>query len=805
MKAMVSSVGLLLLLEVVAAGITSAQTPDAAVKVMSLSVERAVDGVTVRIKTSGPPKYQSSLIDSPSRLVIDLPGATYAWNKTTLNSDSEPVRQVRGSQWKGSMARVVVELSRKVGYRIDKDSGGLSIVLEPAGTAQAEKPAKTRETTAKAPPAPAAAEAAAPRMETPRMEARAADPAKTEAALDREVMATVTPAPLPAVEPSAAPVPARIAQAGPAAPPPAPLPAPGPPPTPSGQAPLGDKVISLDFKDADVVNLLRSLAAESGRNIVVGEDVKGKVSVSLHNVTWEQALDTILEARGLQRLDRNGIIRIVSTDQLTKEHEAQSRVQEAQINAETEIRSKRAEAEMRETEAANKKFQSEANMADARARGPLREEAFRLSYADPGEIANTLQGILAFGQQASDIKPCRTVEKTKAGGGTTVKQGTGGGATSGPIAEPPFSQLFGPPRPPEQALPPPPPVPEDLVGKGLAIRTHCPTNTLFLRLHAADLERIKKLIKEQLDVPLAQVKIEARMEILDRSAFEGIGVQWGGAGAGNINNTTTLIGQGFQTTGAVAGTPVGVNFFNGFSTPNPNLTLSQLFPVSATTGLPLGGNLVNLPFGALPGAAAAGAPAGGISFGIVSNRFNINLALQALAAQGKTRTLARPEIVMVENTIGSISLGEKIPYVVVSSAGANTQLVDAALNLDVFPTVVREQIGPKIFNKIKMVVIVEDNSRGENTLAGPVINMRRAETQVVIKEGDRLVIGGVTKNLSSTTVRKVPLFGDIPILGWLFKQKENVETGRELVIFVTPSLVTGQGGAGMANTPIAPK
>src|ERR1700693_6349324 len=96
MKAMVSSMGLLLLLEVVAAGIASAQTPAAAVKVMSLSVERTVDGVTVRIKTSGPPKYQSSLLGSPYRLVIDLPGATYAWNQTTLNSDSEPVRQVRG-------------------------------------------------------------------------------------------------------------------------------------------------------------------------------------------------------------------------------------------------------------------------------------------------------------------------------------------------------------------------------------------------------------------------------------------------------------------------------------------------------------------------------------------------------------------------------------------------------------------------------------------------------------------------------------------------------------------------------------
>jgi len=372
-------------------------------------------------------------------------------------------------------------------------------------------------------------------------------------------------------------------------------------------------------------------------------------------------------------------------------------------------------------------------------------------------------------------------------------------------------------------------VSQDVLAKGITIQAHKPTNSIFIRHYEADLERIKKLIREKFDIPLPQVKIEARMEILDRSAFEGIGVQWGGAGAGNMHlgKTTTLIGQGFQSApGTNAGTispayagillpdgsvaavdPVGLR---NLTPANTNLNLSQLFPISAATGLPLGGNVVNLPFAALPGSSNAGAPAGGISFGLVTNRFNINLALQALATQGKTRTLARPEIVTVENSKASISLGEEIPYATVSSAGTQIQFKEAVLRLDVLPTVLREQVGPNIVNKIKMLVVVENNSRGENINPGggstiPVINKRKAETQVLIKEGDRLVIGGVTQNLSSTTVRKVPLFGDIPIFGWLFKQKENSEVGRELVIFVTPSLVTSQGTAGMANTPIAPK
>jgi type IV pilus assembly protein PilQ len=835
MKAFVPSVGLLLLLAVVAAGIGTAETPDVAVQVTSLSVERVADGVTVRIRTSGQAKYQSSFIDSPNRLVIDLQGATYAWNKTTLNSDSEPVRQVRGSQWKGSVARVVVELTRKVGYRIDTDAEGLRIVLEPAATAQAEKPAaKSRETKAKAPAAPAVAEAPVPRVETPRMEARAA-----EAAPERVGMTAVTPGSSPAFEPKAVPGSLRIAQAGPAAPTPAPAPAPPssapplppppppapparPPSMPSGQAPSATKLISLDFRDADVINLLRILAAESGRNIVAGDDVKGKVSVSLHNVTWEQALETILEARGLQRLDRGDIIRIVSTEQLTKEREAQARVQEAQVKSETEIRTKRADAEFKEAEAAYKKLQSDAAISEAKARGPLKEETIRLSYADPEEVAKTLQGILG-------IPPSGTIPVSQTPIISSVPQNPTVVGSSPP--NPALGRLPEPNNPYPPMLPPQNQqvvsVSQDVLSKGITIQAHKPTNSIFIRHYEADLERIKKLIREKFDVPLPQVKIEARMEILDRSAFEGIGVQWGGAGAGNINNTTTLIGQGFQTapgknTGSISPAFSGILLPDGTVAPldpvgifnrtpaNPNLSLSQLFPISAATGLPLGGNVVNLPFAALPGSGTAGSPAGGISFGLVANNFNINLALQALATQGKTRTLARPEIVTVENSKAAISLGEEIPYATVSSAGTQIQFKEAVLKLDVTPTVLREQIGPNVVTKIKMVVVVENNSRGDtiSPAAGvsvPIINRRKAETQVLIKEGDRLVIGGVTQGVASTTVRKLPLFGDIPIFGWLFKQKENTETGRELVIFVTPSLVTGQGGAGIATTPIAPK
>jgi type IV pilus assembly protein PilQ len=335
-------------------------------------------------------------------------------------------------------------------------------------------------------------------------------------------------------------------------------------------------------------------------------------------------------------------------------------------------------------------------------------------------------------------------------------------------------------------------VSQDVLAKGITVRANKATNSIFIRHYEADLERIKKLIREQLDVPLPQIKIEARMEILDRSSLEAIGIQWGGAIAGTSGGNT-LIGQGF--TGFDAGrTGIGAT---GVNPSNPNLTLASVLPIAAGTGLSTGGNLVNLPFSLLPNAATT-SPAGGISFGIVGTKFNINLALQALATLGKTRTLAHPEIVTVENNKAAFTLGEEIPYATVSSAGTQVQFKEAVLKLEVTPTVIRESIDGREIRKVKMTVIVENNSRGDviSPAAGvtvPIINRRKAETQVLVKEGDRLVIGGVTQNVQQKTVRKVPLMGDVPILGWLFKQREDFETGRELVVFLTPSILKTDG------------
>jgi type IV pilus secretin PilQ/predicted competence protein len=817
--------GLAVAVSLAVAGIGASQTADTPVELKGVSIERAFDGASVTVKTSGPAQYDAKLIDSPTRLVIDLSGATYTSGKSRWTSGVEPVKEVRGSQWRKGVARVVVEMTRTdVGYRIDETPDGLVVAVENSNGRSSETKLETArlsngapDTTKVAPKpvvvapvkpaekvaiAPTSAEAStdAPKAAPKPVVVAAAKPADKPApitvpvsketvakepapAIKTPAIAAATPVPVPvpapaASAPSVTAARQMVAQA-------TTTPTPAPPPPPAAAPASGEKLISLDFKDADVVNLLRILAAESGRNIVAGDDVKGRVSISLKNVTWEQALDTILEVRALAKVERGSVIRIVSLDQLTKEKEALARVEAAKRNAEIETRTKLAEAQLKETELATKKLVADAAAAEQQARGPLREEVIRLSYADPEDVARTLQGILGIPPEGVQVPTTPLLQGVPAGP-TVVPSGTG-----------PLNPELG--RLPQINSPFPPPVAppvmsmsQDVLAKGITVRAHKATNSIFIRHYEADLARLKKLIREQLDVPLPQIKIEARMEILDRNSLEAIGIQWGGASAAKVGDNT-LIGQGFQASdSARAGiAPINLNPVN------PNLTLGSLLPVAAATGLATGGNLVNLPFSLLPNASTA-TPAGGISFGIVGTRFNINLALQALATLGKTRTLAHPEIVTVENNKATMSLGEEIPYATVSSAGTQVQFKEAVLKLEVTPTVIRESIDGREIRKVKMTVIVENNSRGDviSPAAGvtvPIINRRKAETQVLVKEGDRLVIGGVTQNVQQKTVRKVPLMGDVPILGWLFKQREDFETGRELVVFLTPSILRTDG------------
>jgi len=741
----------LILLGLAAPAAGANPTGESLVQLRDVTVEPREGTFAVQLHTTGQVRYQHALIDTPYRVVIDLEGTQYGWRKTPLTVDSDPLRQIRGSQYRKGVTRVVLQLSRKAGYQVAEGPDGLTVTFGPAPAAETVQDArKTEAAKAKATAKTVVRRAGTPEPMKSDLMKREPNPSK-QALVEAQTAVTVTgelaadtpmqgrPGP---AEPKKGAI--RVAQAQ------------------SSQAPAaapGQRLISFDFKDADIVNIFRILAAESGKNIVVGDDVKGKISLALKNVTWDLAMEIILEARGLEKIEKDNVIRIVSTEQLAKERDAKAKAEEAKLKADADIRTKIAEAQLKEQEAQQKKLNAEAARTEAQARGPLKEELIRLAYRDPDEVVKTLTGLLGIAPEGAVAAP----------------------AAPPPILEQPFSQLYGV----APALTPPPAKPtvsSEVLAKGITIRADKPTNSVFIRHYEADLERIKKLIREKLDVPLPQVKIEARLNDLSRTDLFEVGIQWGGAGV-RSDGRNVLIGQGFATknTGGIAPTLFGGS---GRTSTNPNATLTGLLPVSATTGLPTGGNIVNLPTG--------GTDIGALSFGIIGTKLNLNLILQALETQKKARSLSRPEIVTVENAKATISLGSEIPYSTVSSAGTQVQFKDAVLKLEVTPTptVIRE---PDV-TKIKMKVIVTDDSKGLDVSAGtgfiPSINKRRVETEVIVKEGETLVVGGITQRTEAEIIRKVPLLGDIPLLGWLFKARQTkVDPNRELVVFITPSVL----------------
>ncbi len=286
---------------------------------------------------------------------------------------------------------------------------------------------------------------------------------------------------------------------------------------------------------------------------------------------------------------------------------------------------------------------------------------------------------------------------------------------------------------------------------------------------------------------MPQVQIAAQMVITSLNALEQIGVQWGGAGAGNVGRST-FVGQGFQD----AARPPGTGAIN-VNPVNPNLDLSGLLPLNPATAVPIGGNLVNLPTSLLPTLAGA-TPAGGLLLGIIGSNFNINLAIQALEVQGKARTLAEPKTVTVENARATISRGFEVPFVSTPSQGlSQVQFKEALLKLEVTPRVIRDNAD----TRIRMKVVFENNEPdfSRTVLGNPSIFKRRQETEVLISQGQRLVVGGVTNDTSSMTTREVPVFGRVPVLGWLFRSRETSKTGEELIVILTPTVLDAGAAA----------
>jgi type IV pilus assembly protein PilQ len=296
------------------------------------------------------------------------------------------------------------------------------------------------------------------------------------------------------------------------------------------------------------------------------------------------------------------------------------------------------------------------------------------------------------------------------------------------------------------------------------------TNTLLLQDTADRLSDIRRLVAT-LDIPVRQVLIESRIVIVNNDFERQIGSVFGWTNV-QRNGQNGLV----TTTGSAAGTDqiIGSALTSGTGAG------SVYPPISTPTGSTAANRYnVNLP---------VGSPAGSWALGILGNNFIVDLELSAAQAETQANIIATPRVITANQKQAMIKQGIEIPYQQSASSGATTiQFKDAVLSLQVTP-----QITPD--NRIILDLDVRDDAVGTVVVASggvnvPSIDTREITTQVLVNDGQTVVLGGILQTTQREDDTKVPYLGDIPILGHLFKTTDHTDDKDELMIFITPKIV----------------
>ncbi|MCG6933443.1 MAG: type IV pilus secretin PilQ [Gallionella sp.] len=416
----------------------------------------------------------------------------------------------------------------------------------------------------------------------------------------------------------------------------------------------GEK-LTLNFQKIDVREALNVIADFTGTNMVISDTVKGNITLRLKDVPWDQALDIILQSRGLDMRKIGNVIQVAPSAEIAAKEKL-------------ELTSRQEISELQD----------------------LRTESFQISY-----------------QKASAIAALLSSDKQRI-----------------------------------------------LSKRGSAVVDER-TNTLFVQDTPDRLEEARKLIK-QIDVPVRQVMIEARIVEATDDFSKNLGVKLG------YNSTDTFnVGNALGNVGANT-LPLGAGN-------NPALGLTSTAPS------------VNTPNVNLPSAGTAGAFSM-LLFNSSASKL-LSVELSALETDSKGKIISSPRVVTSDQTEATIATGTQIPYQQATSSGATAVSFKAAtLSLAVKP-----QITPD--DNIIMDIKVNKDSVGQLYAGVPSINTNAVTTQVLVENGGTVVIGGVYLQQQSNGVNKVPLLGDIPVLGYLFRSTAKLDNKSELLVFITPKII----------------
>ena len=435
----------------------------------------------------------------------------------------------------------------------------------------------------------------------------------------------------------------------------------------------GEK-LSLNFQNIEVRSLLQVIADFTNFNVVTSDSVTGGVTLRLKDVPWDQALDIILQAKGLGMRKTGNVLWIAPKDEIASKEKLDLESRAALQNLE-----------------------------------PVRTQSFQLNYTKATEIAAQL-----------------------------VNTGVGGGASARLLSA--RGSVIAEPR----------------------------TNQLFVTDVGAKLEQVQSLISK-LDVAVRQVLIEARIVEASDNFGKSLGVKLGG---------NDLRGQ----RGGDAGYSIGAGNRVAFGTNYGNVVGTTVQGGAIDTS----SNYVNMP---AAGQNGYGAATFAISiFSAAANRF-LNLEISAMEGDSKGRVVSSPRVVTADQTKALIEQGTELPYQVATSSGATSiAFRKANLKLEVTP-----QITPE--GNIILDLDVNKDSVGQSTAAGFAINTKHVKTQVLVENGGTVVIGGIFELTETDTETRVPVLGDLPGVGNLFKSKSRSANKTETLVFITPKMVSDRTAA----------
>jgi type IV pilus assembly protein PilQ len=424
----------------------------------------------------------------------------------------------------------------------------------------------------------------------------------------------------------------------------------------------GEK-LSLNFQSVEVRAVLNVIADFTDLNIITSDTVAGSITLRLKDVPWDQALDIILQTRGLDMRKSGNVIWIAPREELaTREKLA--------LESQTQIN------DLEQT----------------------RTEAFQMNY-----------------QKAADVQK---------------------------LLSDPTQRM--------------------LSKRGSAV-VDARTNTLFVQDTPSRLEEVRKLIA-RIDVAVRQVMIEARIVEADESFNKNLGAK-----------------LGYNTVGVTNGNKLVNSTRYGLGNTLGNVDTGSVGGAQGISGATTDGGLMS----SLPAAGLNSFNAGSFAFTLFNSAMTrfLNVELSALEADGKGKTISSPRVLTADQVEAIVEQGTEIPYQQATSSGATSvSFRKANLSLKVKP-----QITPE--GSIIMTLDVNKDQPGAVTPAGVSIDTKHVKTEVLVENGGTVVIGGIYTQADRTDITRVPFFGDLPYIGFLFKNNTTTTAKTELLVFLTPRIV----------------